>query len=93
MKTEYGKGNVSYVVKRRKIFDRNWKKRGIFFNLPYWHKNLNPHNFDIMHIEKNIGEPFFDKYIVVAHFKEIEDNERALHDLSLLGIQKSLHPQ
>lgn len=31
-----------------------WKKRSIFFDLPYWESNLLRHNWDVMHIEKNI---------------------------------------
>ncbi|KAI0492078.1 hypothetical protein KFK09_026343 [Dendrobium nobile] len=30
-----------------------WKKKSIFFELPYWEYNLLPHNLDVMHIEKN----------------------------------------
>jgi hypothetical protein len=32
----------------------NWVKRSIFWELPYWKTNLLSHNFDIMHIEKNM---------------------------------------
>ena len=31
-----------------------WKKRSIFFMLPYWEHNLLRHNLDLMHIEKNV---------------------------------------
>ena len=34
----------------------NWEKKSIFFELPYWQKNLVHHNLDLMHIEKNICE-------------------------------------
>ncbi|XP_012851493.1 PREDICTED: uncharacterized protein LOC105971188 [Erythranthe guttata] len=36
--------------------DSQWRKRSIFFELPYWKDNLIRHNLDVMHIEKNIGE-------------------------------------
>jgi len=29
-----------------------WKKKSIFFRLPYWKDNLLQHNLDIMHIGK-----------------------------------------
>ncbi|WCJ39818.1 hypothetical protein M5689_020778 [Euphorbia peplus] len=32
----------------------NWNKKSILFELFYWSTNLVPHNFDVMHIEKNI---------------------------------------
>jgi hypothetical protein len=32
-----------------------WKKKSIFFfRFPYWKDNLLRHNFDVMHIEKNV---------------------------------------
>jgi len=38
----------------KKTSDCPWKKRSIFFELPYWVTNKLHHNFDVMHIEKNI---------------------------------------
>lgn len=32
----------------------NWKKKSIFFELPYWENNLIRHSLDVMHIEKHI---------------------------------------
>jgi len=32
-----------------------WKKKSIFFRLPYWKDNLLRHNFDVMHIEKKMS--------------------------------------
>ncbi|GJU78696.1 ribonuclease H-like domain-containing protein [Tanacetum coccineum] len=37
-------------------FDGPWKKKSIFFELPYWKSLLLPHNLDVMHIEKNLNE-------------------------------------
>jgi hypothetical protein len=31
-----------------------WKKKSIFFRLPYWKDNLLRYNLDVMHIEKNV---------------------------------------
>nr|GEY43398.1 hypothetical protein [Tanacetum cinerariifolium] len=33
-----------------------WKKKSIFFELPYWKGLLLPHNLDVMHIEKNLNK-------------------------------------
>ena len=33
-----------------------WKKKSIFFTLPYWSKLKIRHNLDIMHIEKNVSD-------------------------------------
>lgn len=37
----------------------NWKKRSIFWELPYWSTNLIRHNLDVMHIEKNVFDNVF----------------------------------
>ena len=36
-----------------------WKKRSIFWDLPYWNKNLVRHNLDVMHVEKNVFDNLF----------------------------------
>jgi len=43
---------------KRKI-DGPWKKRSIFFELPYWATNKLHHNFDVIHIEKNVCDSFW----------------------------------
>ncbi|XP_058076376.1 uncharacterized protein LOC131224956 [Magnolia sinica] len=55
----FGKKTVgSHGHKRRREDNEeeryNWKKKSIFFDLPYWKHNLLRHNLDVMHIEKNI---------------------------------------
>ena len=40
--------------KRREEDPIGWKKRSIFFTLPYWEDHKLQHNFDVMHIEKNV---------------------------------------
>nr|XP_043608898.1 uncharacterized protein LOC122580743 [Erigeron canadensis] len=42
------------LVKSNPNLPFNWKKRSIFFELPYWKDNLLRHNLDVMHIEKNV---------------------------------------
>jgi len=46
------------VKGKRKRGDRylvhQWKKRSLFYELPYWRHVLIRHNLDVMHIEKNI---------------------------------------
>ena len=36
--------------------DTMWKKKSIFFTLPYWEVLVVRHNLDVMHIEKNVYE-------------------------------------
>ena len=41
-------------VNHAKLDTQQWRKKSIFFELPYWVDNLLPHNLDVMHIEKNV---------------------------------------
>ncbi|XXG72498.1 hypothetical protein AAC387_Pa07g1577 [Persea americana] len=53
----FGKHNSNSSSKKRKQDDNTkglWKKKSIFFTLPYWEHLLIRHNLDVMHIEKNI---------------------------------------
>ena len=36
--------------------DTMWKKKSIFFCLPYWEVLVVRHKLDVMHIEKNVCE-------------------------------------
>lgn len=42
--------------KRKKEETKQWTKRSIFFELPYWKSNVLRHNLDFMHIEKIVCE-------------------------------------
>jgi len=59
----------------------NWRKKSIFWNLPYWKDNLLRHNLDVMHIEKN----FFDNILntVMNVSGKTKHNEKARMDLAL----------
>ena len=51
-----------------------WRKRSIFWNLPYWRSNLIRHNLDVMHIEKIVFDNVFNTVLNVdgkkkGHFK------------------------
>jgi len=46
--------NNDFGKNKKNKKDGPWKKRSIFFELPYWSKNKLRHNLDVMHIEKNI---------------------------------------
>lgn len=42
------------ILKKSKRSGFGWKKRSIFWDLPYWSSLLIRHNLDVMHIEKNV---------------------------------------
>ncbi|XP_042415312.1 uncharacterized protein LOC122004501 [Zingiber officinale] len=69
IENEWGKKKMSKDInntkKKRKERDGSkkvqkpvqmWKKKSIFFNLPYWSGLLLRHNLDVMHVEKNVCE-------------------------------------
>ena len=66
-----------------------WKKRSIFFDLPYWEHNLLRHNLDVMHIEKNVCDNFLGTLLNVDG--KSKDNEKARRDLMDMGIRPELH--
>lgn len=54
------------LVKDNPDLPFNWKKRSIFFELPYWKDNLLRHNLDVMHIEKNVCDSIVGTLMVVV---------------------------
>ncbi|XP_057740133.1 uncharacterized protein LOC130957283 [Arachis stenosperma] len=72
-------------------FPWNWKKRSIFFELPYWHKNPLYHNLDVIHIEKNILDSVIGTLLDIPG--KTKDHLNARYDLKNLGIWKNLQPK
>ncbi|XP_062081301.1 uncharacterized protein LOC133786101 [Humulus lupulus] len=69
----------------------NWKKKSIFFDLPYWKDNLLRHNLDVMHIEKNVCESLIGTLLSLD--AKNKDNLNARLDLKYMGIRSELHPK
>ena len=76
-------GKMSNKRKQREEDTRwhNWRKKSIFFELPYWKDLLVRHNLDVMHIEKNICDSILGTLL-----------EKARLDMQHLGIRKDQHP-
>ncbi|GKV34354.1 hypothetical protein SLEP1_g42730 [Rubroshorea leprosula] len=68
-----------------------WKRKSIFFQLPYWEHLLLRHNIDVMHTVKNI----FDNTCgtITGQQGKSKDNYKAQCDLEDMGIQSDLHPK
>ncbi|XP_071726811.1 uncharacterized protein [Rutidosis leptorrhynchoides] len=66
-----------------------WKKKSIFFDLPYWEYNLLRHNLDVMHIEKNVCDNLLGTLLNIDG--KTKDNEDTRKDLMEMGIQNDLH--
>ncbi|XP_025661460.1 uncharacterized protein [Arachis hypogaea] len=73
---------------RREV--KQWNKRSIFFDLPYWKTNLLRHNLDFMHIEKNVCDNIL--YTLLNDKAKSKDNLKAQKDLKEMGIRRDLWP-
>ena len=77
-------------VKRKKGGDElNWRKKSIFYELPYWATIELKHNLDVMHIEKNVCDSLLGTLLGDPHKSKDTDNAR--RDLAKLGIRHELH--
>ncbi|XP_059663674.1 uncharacterized protein LOC132309374 [Cornus florida] len=68
----------------------NWRKKSIFFQLPYWKYNLLLHNLDVMHIEKNICDNILH---TLMNDQKGKDGLKTRLDLQDMGVRLLLHPQ
>ncbi|XP_075515529.1 uncharacterized protein LOC142550176 [Primulina tabacum] len=89
----FGKSNISKPSVRAKTgsTEQMWRKRSIFFTLPYWEFNLIRHNLHPMHIEKNVCDNILGT--LLDDSSKSKDNVAARRDLKILGIMKQLWPQ
>uniref|UniRef100_A0A0V0IWV4 Putative ovule protein n=1 Tax=Solanum chacoense TaxID=4108 RepID=A0A0V0IWV4_SOLCH len=64
----------------------DWNKKSIFFDLPYWKTLLLRHNFDVIHIEKNICDNILGTILDVK--RKTKDTLSTQLDLQQTKIQK-----
>ena len=69
---------------------QQWKKKSIFFELPYWKDNLLRHNLDPMHIEKNVCDNVL--FTLLNDRQKSKDHYKAREDLQNMGIRPDLWP-
>ncbi|XP_022557732.1 uncharacterized protein LOC111205791 [Brassica napus] len=67
-----------------------WKKKSIFFELPYWKKLPVRHNIYVMHVEKNMSDSILSLLMQSAKSK---DGLKARKDLEDIGIRNHLHTE
>ncbi|XP_058076314.1 uncharacterized protein LOC131224884 [Magnolia sinica] len=68
-----------------------WKKRSIFFDLPYWAGNMLRHSLDVMHIEKNVYNNVLGTLLNIDG--KTKDNVKSHLDLQEIKIRRTLHPK
>ncbi|KAL5554309.1 hypothetical protein UlMin_041710 [Ulmus minor] len=81
---EFGKGKGNLSV------DGTWKKKSIFFDLPYLKDLYVRHNLDVMHIEKNVCESLIGTLLNMPG--KTKDREKIRLDMAEMGIRESLKP-
>lgn len=69
---------------------QQWKKKNIFFKLPYWEFNPLSNNLDIMHIEKNVFENVL--YSMINEIGKSKDHVKARKNLQDMDIRPDLWP-
>jgi hypothetical protein len=67
-----------------------WKKKSIFFRLPYQKDNFLRHNLDVMHIKKNVMDKIVGTLLDIKG--KTKDNFEACKDLQEMGLRLILHP-
>ena len=94
MHTVFGKDPSGKKKTKRKRKDDEplivWKRKSIFFRLPYWESLLLRHNLDVMHIEKNVCENIINTLLCIDG--KSKDNLNSRLDLQALNIRSDLHP-
>ncbi|GFP99843.1 mitochondrial pyruvate carrier 3 [Phtheirospermum japonicum] len=66
-----------------------WRKRSIFWDLPYWSTNLIRHNLDVMHIEKNVFDNVFNTVMNVKG--KTKDTVKSRDELAEYCHRPELH--
>ncbi|WMV18529.1 hypothetical protein MTR67_011914 [Solanum verrucosum] len=86
-------GNVSFgkgKKRKRNVSNNayNWRKKSIFFQLPYWKSLKLRHNLDVMHIERNVSDNIL--LTVMSIVGKTKDTLKSRYDLVDLGIRQGL---
>ncbi|XP_073137491.1 uncharacterized protein [Henckelia pumila] len=72
-----------------KMSASGWRKRSIFWELPYWSSNMVRHTLDVMHIEKNVFDNIVNTLMNVPG--KTKDNAKSRADLVEMSIRPELH--
>ncbi|GAU38745.1 hypothetical protein TSUD_158760 [Trifolium subterraneum] len=68
-----------------------WKKRSVFFDLPYWSSLDVRHCIDVMHVEKNVCDSVIGTLFNIKG--KTKDSANVRLDMDLMGIRQELLPQ
>ncbi|XP_022032115.1 uncharacterized protein LOC110933189 [Helianthus annuus] len=84
--------NMNTILGKRSRTEQrdNWKKRSIFWDLPYWKSLEVLHSLDVMHIEKNVCDSLLGLLLNIP--RKTKDGINARRDMEAMGIRKELAP-
>ena len=86
--------NVKFGKKKKKqhaSVKNIWKKRSVFFDLPYWSSLDVRHCIDVMHVEKNVCDSLIGMFLNIKG--KTKDGLNARLDLVDMGIREQLAPE
>ncbi|XP_068503686.1 uncharacterized protein [Phaseolus vulgaris] len=78
-------------MKKKQTVSEIWKKRSIFFDLPYWCKLDVRHCLDVMHVEKNVCDSLIGTLLNIKG--KTKDGVNARLDLIEMNIREELAPR
>ncbi|KAK6773101.1 hypothetical protein RDI58_028339 [Solanum bulbocastanum] len=76
-RVSFGKGKKRKRNVSTKAY--NWRKKSIFFQLPYWKSLRLRHNLDMMHIERNVSDNILST--VMSIVGKTKDTLKSIYDL------------
>jgi len=84
--------NLNNVLGKRTRVEKGaiWKKRSIFWDLPYWKHLQVRHCLDVMHIEKNVCDSLVGLLLDIPG--KTKDGINARKDMEEMGIRRELAP-
>jgi len=82
---------LEWPKRRKKSKTCIWKKRSIFFDLPYWSDLDIRHCIDVMHVEKNMCDSVIGTLLNIQG--KTKDGLNTRQYLTELGIRSQLHPR
>ncbi|TYJ98366.1 uncharacterized protein E5676_scaffold232G001000 [Cucumis melo var. makuwa] len=87
----WGKREKKKSKSHKESSNQRWKKRSIFFDIPYWKELPVRHNLDVMHVKKNVCQSIIGTLLDING--KSKDGVNARKDLQLLKIRPDLYPQ
>ena len=91
--TNLGEKNTILGQRRQTVENddkKRWKKKSIFWELPYWIYLDVRHSIDAMHLKKNVYESLLGT--LMNNRNKTKDHQRARADLEDLDIRPELYP-